>query len=367
MREVFYCSQCEQELTEETAYFMEEEVYCLDCFEELTDTCAECGERIYISENEGTEDTPLCSHCYHHYYTNCNHCDELISLDNAYCEQGIYYCEECYHEKIERKLIHDYGYKPYPVFYGKGGRFFGVELEIDDGGKDYDNAKKILELANEVEEHIYIKEDGSLSDEFEIVSYPMTLYYHKNNMNWQEIMKKAVHMGYYSHQSGTAGLHIHVNRNCFGDYAEEQENAISRVLYFVEMFWNEMLCFSRRTEKQMKQWANRYGRKNSPKETLYHAKDSQNGRYTCVNLNNYETIEFRLFRGTLKYNTFIATLQMVNKICDVAISFSDEELDKLSWNGFVSQLDSEKVPELIQYLKERRLYCNEPVSCEEEM
>ena len=50
--------------------------------------------------------------------------------------------------------------------------------------------KKILELANEVEENIYIKEDGSLSDGFEIVSYPMTLYYHKNNMNWQEIMKK---------------------------------------------------------------------------------------------------------------------------------------------------------------------------------
>lgn len=160
---------------------------------------------------------------------------------------------------------------------------------------------------------------------------------------------------------------FHVNRSCFGEYADEQENPISRVLYFVEMFWNEMLCFSRRTESQMKQWANRYGRKNSPKETLYHAKGSKNGRYTCVNLNNYETIEFRLFRGTLKYNTLIATLQMVNEICDVAISFSDEELDNLSWNKFVSQLDNKKVPELIQYLKERRLYCNEPVLCEEEL
>ena len=109
-------------------------------------------------------------------------------------------------------------------------------MEIDDGGKIYNNAKKILELANEVEEHIYIKEDGSLSDGFEIVSYPMTLDYHKNNMNWWEVMKKALRMGYYSHQSGTAGLHIHVNRNCFGEYAEEQENPISRVLYFVEMF-----------------------------------------------------------------------------------------------------------------------------------
>jgi len=85
-----------------------------------------------------------------------------------------------------------------------------------------------------------------------------------------------------------------------------------------------------------------------------------------VNLNNYSTIKFRLFRGTLKYNTLIATLQMVNEICDVAISFSDEELDKPSGDGFVSQLDNEKVTELIQYLKERRLYCNDPVLCEEE-
>ncbi len=364
MKEIFYCSQCGEELTEENVYFMEEEAYCLDCFEELTDVCAECGERIYISENEGTEDTPLCSHCYYHYYTRCNHCDELIMLDNAYYEQGAYYCNECYQA---RKSIHDYSYKPAPMFYGEGNRFFGVELEIDDGGKDYFNARQILKLANDAKEHIYIKEDGSLSDGFEIVSHPMTLDYHKNNMDWQEMMKKALAMGYYSHQSGTTGLHIHVNKSCFGEYADEQENPISRVLYFVEMFWNEMLCFSRRTESQMKQWANRYGRKNFPKETLYHAKGSKNGRYTCVNLNNYETIEFRLFRGTLKYNTLIATLQMVNEICDVAISFSDEELDNLSWNKFVSQLDNKKVPELIQYLKERRLYCNEPVLCEEEM
>ncbi len=195
-------------------------------------------------------------------------------------------------KKIERKLIHDYGYKPYPVFYGKGNRFFGVELEIDDGGKIYDNAKKILELANEVEENIYIKEDGSLSDGFEIVSYPMTLYYHKNNMNWQEIMKKRFVWDITVINQVQQDYISYVNRNCFGEYAEEQENAISRVLYFVEMFWNEMLCFSRRTEKQMKQWANRYDRKTLPKKRFIMQKGSRNGRYTCVNLNNYETIEF---------------------------------------------------------------------------
>ena len=86
--------------------------------------------------------------------------------------------------------------------------------------------------------------------------------------------------------------------------------------------------------------------------------------YVAVNLNNYHTIEFRLFRGTLKYNTFIATLQMVNHICDAAISLSEEGIDAMSWSEFVSSI---REPELIQYLKERRLYVNEMVTESEEM
>ncbi len=73
---------------------------------------------------------------------------------------------------------------------------------------------------------------------------------------------------------------------------------------------------------------------------------------------------FRLFRGTLKHNTFIATLQMVNKICDVAISMSESEIDEMSWSEFVEEIVEK---ELIQYLKERKLYVNDEVNTEEEM
>lgn len=84
----------------------------------------------------------------------------------------------------------------------------------------------------------------------------------------------------------------------------------------------------------------------------------------CINLENAGTIEFRMFRGTLKLNTIIATLQLVDKVCDAAISLSDEEMKSLSWTTFVSGCSE---PELVQYLKERRLYINEPVSGEEEI
>ena len=177
-------------------------------------------------------------------------------------------------------------------------------------------------------------------------------------------MHRAVRQGYRSHQTSTCGLHLHVNRNAFSDNQEEQDEVISRILYFVEHHWNELLKFSRRSEYTMNRWAARYGYEHTPKAIMDKAKKGGNGRYATVNLCNYHTVEFRLFRGTLKYNTFIATIQLVNRICDAAMYNTDDSIAKLSWSDFVADITE---PELIQYLKERQLYVNEEVCAEEEM
>ena len=182
-------------------------------------------------------------------------------------------------------------------------------------------------------------------------------------MPWLDIMEKAISLGYRSHKTKTCGLHIHVNRSSFGESHDKQEECISRVLFFVERFWQELLKFSRRTEGQLSRWAARYGIRDNPKATLDNAKKSYTGRYTCVNLTNSDTIEFRIFRGTLKYNTFVAALQLVNKICDISIKMTDEEIASLNWCDFVASVEDQ---ELIRYLKERRLYVNDLIECEEE-
>lgn len=156
----------------------------------------------------------------------------------------------------------------------------------------------------------------------EIVPHPMSLEYHQD-FCWEKLMRKSVSMRYRSHQTTTCGLHIHVNRKSLGANTEEQEEVISRILYFVEHHWNEILTFSRRSEYTMNRWAARYGYESSPKAILDKAKKGNCGRYAAVNLCNYHTIEFRMFRGSLKLNTLIAALQIVNRICDVAFSLSD--------------------------------------------
>ncbi|MBR6581886.1 MAG: amidoligase family protein [Ruminococcus sp.] len=364
MEEKLICSHCGNEITDDDYSMVNGQIVCSDCVERYCCTCDRCGATIFDSDAYGDEYTNLCRYCYDNYYTRCENCDALVHVDDAYHYNNSDYCSECYHDIAnENSAIKEYGYKPEPVFYGDNSRYFGVELEIDGAGKDSDNAREILDIGNEENEHIYIKSDGSLDDGIEIVSHPMTLDYHKNYC-WSEIMKKAVSLGYRSHQTSTCGLHIHVNRICFGESREEQDETISKILYFVEHHWNELLKFSRRSEYAMNRWASRYGYENSARAILDKAKKGNNGRYAAVNLMNYSTIEFRMFRGTLKLNTFMATLELVNTIINVALDHSEDGLHKLSWSEFVSSITE---PELIAYLKERRLYINEIEDTEEDV
>ena len=362
----YFCEYCGRELTAENVCEFDGVMMCSDCLAERTVHCDCCGDRIWNEDDYGNDSICLCETCRDDNYTRCNECDTLMSNDDAYYDdEDVPYCRSCYHNCCHG-AIHDYSYKPEPIFYGSGTRYFGVELEIDGGGKNKDNAEMILDTANSENELIYIKTDGSLNDGLEIVTHPMTLEFHKNEMPWLEIADKALRLDYLSHKTSTCGLHVHVNRTTFGKTREMQDECISRVLYFVEHHWEELLKFSRRTESQMNRWAARYGYKDSPKETYESAKKKGLGRYACVNLTNRDTIEFRMFRGTLKVNTILATLELVNIVCDLAFKFSDNEISRLSWTDFVSSIPEGEYPELIMYLKERRLYVNEPVDADDE-
>ena len=48
----------------------------------------------------------------------------------------------------------------------------------------------------------------------------------------------------------------------------------------------------------------------------------------------------------------------------MAIRLSDEQMRRLTWSEFAADCNE---PELVQYLKERRLYVNEEVSSAEEV
>lgn len=373
MNEITMCSHCGCEI-EDNVYEVEGEYFCEDCYEDETFECECCGGRFLNSHDHGDENIGLCPDCYDEHYHRCVRCNCLIHSSNAYWYDGDAYCSDCYEDDDDCEdddgYINDYYYKPSPEFYKcpdeKRVRYYGVELEIDRGGRDKYNAEEIYNTANKGSDVLYIKSDGSLDDGMELVSHPCSLKYHRYNFPWFDIMQKAKDLYYRSHNTSTCGLHIHIGRAELGATIEQQEEVIGRIMFFFESHWNEMLKFSRRSEYSLDRWASRYGYKDRPKEILEDAKKNSKGRYVCVNITNDNTVEIRMFRGTLKWNTFMATIEMVDSICENAFNLTDSDIHKQSWNDFVMLINPE-YKELIKYLKEKRLYVNEPVENEEEI
>ena len=371
MEEIILCNICGCELREEEdIYEVENEYFCRNCYDTHTFSCAGCEERFLYSNNYGDDTTCLCRDCYDEDYYHCHGCDCIIHREDTYWNNGEPYCYDCDSDYNGENYINEYSYKPSPKFYRcsdeKNVRYYGVELEIDEGGKDDDNAEILYNIANSGDDVMYIKYDGSLDEGMELVSHPCSLKYHKDCFHWKEVMQEAKNMYYRSHNTGTCGLHVHIGREQLGETYEQQEEVISRIMFFFESHWNELFRFSRRSEYALGRWASRYGYDEKPKNILEKAKKGHADRYKCVNITNFDTIEIRIFKGTLRWNTFMATLELVDAVCENAMYLNDDEIRKQSWNDFVMGICSENM-ELIKYLKEKRLYVNEPFENEEEI
>lgn len=74
----------------------------------------------------------------------------------------------------------------------------------------------------------------------------------------------------------------------------------------------------------------------------------QHGRYRALNYQNGNTIEFRLFRGTLKYETIMASLEFVHNLYHFA---RDAGLTELTMRHFVEFIHDPKRARDTRYLK----------------
>ena len=184
--ELFRCSICGTQHPRETMRHIDDDLLCPTCVRTHTMTCSCCGHLIWLDENAGDDITPLCHDCQEYHYVRCTHCHSIVHNNDAHYYEGDEdeerpYCPDCYHDRGSYGIM-DYYYKPSPIFYGKGPRYFGVELEIDGAGEYDSNASALLKIANAHHDHIYCKHDGSLDEGFEIVTHPndLELPYERN-------------------------------------------------------------------------------------------------------------------------------------------------------------------------------------------
>lgn len=334
--------------------------------------CDHCGHLVYEEDCMTDGYTTVCDSCVSRYdYHRCERCGDIHREDEMREYGGDWYCLDCVpdEDSSSSKYVKNYGYKPYPNFLSepkvpseRNTLFMGVELEIDKGERPCACAEELAEIET-YDDEFYMKHDGSLEDVgIEIVSHPATLSYHLNRFQWKEVFSTAKKFGYKSHDAGTCGLHVHVSRAYLaadenGVTSEDREELnTAKIILFVEKHWDEMVRFSRRDRYQLDRWAKCPDSAITPEDEIGNIKDKlynlTDDRYQAVNLCNSSTIEFRLFRGTLNLNTFRATLEFVQLLCDYCKEHNLKEVLDSSWDDLISWRE---YPELATYLKERKM------------
>lgn len=185
-------------------------------------------------------------------------------------------------------------------------RAFGCELEVQVvRGSANAAAGRVHEALNpslEVGEYCFFERDGSIGEGFEIVTQPAGLDVHKEKFALF-LKDTAMKQGLRSHEGGKCGLHVHVGR----DYVTQSQ------IYRIQSFLNDV-----RNEALIRAIARRYESgycKYKPVMAKFTAHNKNNGeRYEALNVQNPETIEFRIFRGSLRYESIMAALEFVNAI-----------------------------------------------------
>ena len=188
-------------------------------------------------------------------------------------------------------------------------RAFGMELEVQSRSNNETTQKKLANVhealnynTKQVGEYCFFERDGSIGEGFEIVTQPAGLDVHAERMA-KFLQNPALKKGLRSHEGGSCGLHIHVGR----------EFLTQAQIYRMQAFLNDS-----RNENLIRAIARRYDngysriKRELAKFTALNKHSTD--RYEALNITNVETVEFRIFRGSLRYESVMAALEFVNSL-----------------------------------------------------
>jgi hypothetical protein len=275
-------------------------------------------------------------------YFNCHDCENIFSMDehnNAYDDYGVcdccrdynynyserngYYVRDDDEEEEECGNIREYhtcsdslGHIPSKYDARKPRVLLGLELEMEIKGS-YDRHERAGELLENVGEYstgnrsyqyALCENDGSLNNGFEMVTAYTGLDVHADQLQY---FASSGLKGAISHDSDNCGLHVHI---CKADMTTLHG---AKMILFINDQANHKLikAIARRDSSDFAKIKNKVDDKYWLKDAMgCDTKRSQlrslnADRYEALNFKNTNTVEFRLFKGSLVYSTIMACLE----------------------------------------------------------
>jgi len=330
---------------------------CLSNYFYHCEQCDECDKRTLHSDESvylDSEEVTLCRDCYEDHGSSCANCGCVGYTDNMVYLNDAYYCQSCA-EELPPERMHDYNYRPYFHFYGgEHGPYYGLELETDNYN---DRVRACDDLAenDRKEENYYLKEDGSLDNGIEIVFHPRTL---KSWMeyagNLKDVIKIVKRNGGTSYDAGTCGAHIHRSNGDLGPVA---------VTKLITAFIRLKPYLERIAQRHDNNYCNFYlleqeggqGCKLVYKKVVSGILKANRG---AINISNDQTVEYRIYKGSLVLDTLLAYLIFTDKFSSwckkVPIMGLYKKTTEQLWHLFKATLTEGKESKLLlKYITEK--------------
>jgi len=346
---VVMCIHCEYVMTVDDEYNdVEGELWCENCTRNDAYWCDLC-DNYFTGYTYGTDDSDdtMCERCYENNTTYCEDCDSTY----------LNGCEYNHNEDNDGRTIHDYSYRPDPIFRKSDDEqtrlYFGIEIETEVRGGDYSNRRSAAEYAQqqlEMYDLAYLKSDGSLECGFEIVTHPLSHSYFMKDGDrlWNTIDKLKSEYGMMAWGTKTCGLHVHISRAGFNGGSHQHR--------FLQLVYNNKDFYEVIAGRASSHWAKfddifdpNTGQKSFKNKFDRHGSD----RYSAVNTNNRNTLEMRIFRGSLNPRFIKSAIDLAHASVEFTRVMSVREVrdDGLSCLKFRQYIESK--PDLYPSLIER--------------
>lgn len=214
--------------------------------------------------------------------------------------------------------------------------YLGCELEYETTNKDVARRK----VGKLLQGHAIMKSDGSITSGFEIVTCPATL-----DIQLEEFKEFFDKRPEELRIASNVGMHVHVSRKPLNYLTQ------GKITEFMNRADNAAFI-----KYIAGRDSNNYS-KQDPNRTVSYPflRQEYSERYNTVNLNNKDTLEFRIFSTPMCYQDFAAKVQFCQALVDYCLpaQISAPLKQQTLWKTFVDWVTPQRkvYPELVATLK----------------
>ncbi|MBY8863552.1 amidoligase family protein [Nocardia sp. CA2R105] len=242
------------------------------------------------------------------------------------------YCSDCTPSSSDH--VHDYSYKPTPLFHGTGPVFLGLELELKTSGADCQDCALIA--TRKLGRLGYLKDDGSIGygRGFEMVTHPMSYRYAIEQFPW-DLLPQLEERGAYI--DGDVGIHVHVSRAGFASPVH--------VYRWMKFFYRNESHITEVARRASDEWAAFAPQARAGIVDFAKGNDDyglgNGGRYQAINTLPEHTFEVRIFASSLIPQQVQAALALIAASVEYTRTLTSTDITRRhgwEWTAFVTWL-----------------------------